>query len=330
MLVRSLCFLLVILATSEPCVGQEQTNDSPSDAPLRKVSAPQAKGSVDASPATDQVEKPAEIESPVGEPFELPALHHSWARFQPGAWRELQTVTKMMDENGKPATENMTTQRETLEAVAQGKYVLKVQATVAVGGKQIVGEEKTRTLHLPTDGAGLLSGTKRLDDQILSINGRGIACEVWELSYQEDARNLRDLVYYSGQHFPYILRRETFVDEAEAGKEKQGELDEELDASSSVPPTAEKREEVIALEVPAEIDGKIQSCVSIRTHRHHGKGDTVRLKLICSGVPGGEISVSTTELDAQGNVIRMSVTSLLASDGVLIPAESGLAESAEP
>ena len=66
-------------------------------------------------------------------------LGHVSAR---GAWRDLETATVSFDDSGQMVSRNVTLQTEILETVAEGKYVLKVQATVELGGKRIVGDWK--------------------------------------------------------------------------------------------------------------------------------------------------------------------------------------------
>lgn len=253
-------------------------------------------------------------------PFRLPITQHTWARFQPGAWRETQTVTETLDEQGNVTARNLTLHKETLEAVAEGKVVLKVQATVELGGKRIVGETKTRVLHLETDGAGPLLETRRIENRPLTLNGQTIDCEVWELFYQEGAGNLRDVIHYRADKFPNVLRRETFVDlgkpamEVDAKPVDATANEAEQPKPSVKPPSpavAEQLIEVLAQQVPYEYGERILSCALIRNYRHRNKGDSVRLLFKSSEIPGGELATQMTDFDAQGKVVRRSVTRLL-------------------
>ena len=337
MLLRSLLLLVCVLVANRSVHGQEQAEASEMPIPVQTISASNPKsdtpksGTADSLPAEkgDAQKTDDEVE-PVVKHFELPMQHHAWARFQPGAWREMQTITTVVDESGNPATQNLTIQRETLEAVAEGKYVLKVQATIEVGGKQIVGEEKTRVLHLATDGAGPLSETLRMDDGILPLNGRELACQVWELRYQDDARSLREVVHYSDSLFPYVLQRQVFVDEGpgEAAEEaaEESQPDGELAASSA----AERRIELVALDVPCLHEEQLLRCTCLRSYRHREKGDSVRVAFVSPEMPGGEVMVSTSELDAEGQLVRSSVTRLVGFGGTLIPSETAAAELAQP
>lgn len=276
------------------------------------------------------------VKPPASPPFRLPLTQHTWARFQPGAWRETQTVTETLDDQGNVTARNLTLHKETLEAVAEGKVVLKVQATVELGGKRIVGETKTRVLHLETDGAGPLLETRRIENRPLTLTGQTIDCEVWELFYQEGAGNLRDVIHYRADRFPYVLRRETFVDLGKPAVEVNAKpadatADEAEQPKPNVKPSppavAEQLIEVIAQQVPCEYGERILSCALVRNYRHRNKGDSVRLLFKSSEIPGGELAAQMTDFDAQGRVVRRSVTRLLDYAGEPVQTEI---EPAEP
>ena len=145
-LIRSVCLLAIALAPLRTVCAQEVAIDTRAVAD-QVASATQpglAEPAVNSSNGVDP--KPEACE-----PYQLPNEHHPWASFRPGAWRELQIVTETFDEAGQLTSRNITTQREILEAVADGKFSLKVQATVDLGTKRIVGAWKTRVLDLATD-----------------------------------------------------------------------------------------------------------------------------------------------------------------------------------
>lgn len=342
MLMRCVCLLALLLVPVIASSAQEQAEKQSTSPPLKTVSASKADAVSDPLPKGVELQSTEPAEPSPSEPFQLPDKHHAWARFQPGAWREIQTRTTTLDETGEVAQKNLTIQKETLEAVADGQYVIKVQATIEVGGKQLVGEPKTRALHLETNGAGPLSETQRLENQLFTLNGEAIDCQTWELRYQEDSRNLRDLIFYSDQQFPYILLRETFVDDGtqEVTAEKVTVISEVTTAETpenvdtlvepEPPAEAEQRIEVVAFQVPCVVDEQIIECTCLRTYRQHSKGDSVLLTFVSPIVPGGEVSASATEIDADGKRTRLSVTTLLGFGGELIPQGSSPDQPALP
>ena len=292
---RTLLQMTCLLVVSSECVSNSRAQDSPAE-PAESVSAQVV--SATQPTLTEPTLETADLEaaeSEAHEPFQLPAEHHLWARFQPGAWRELQIVTETFDEAGQPTSRNITTQKEILNVVAEGKYVINVRATVDLGTKQIVGDWKTRVLDLATDSVGNLSETRRRENHPLSLAGCASDCQVWELYYVDNGRPLRDVVHYDPERFPHILRRET--------SDVRGE--------ESMPVEVEQRTEVTAIEVPCQIQQRILSCTCLRTYRQRAKGDSLRLAFINREVPGGEVVVRATDFDAAGRRVRWSVATVI-------------------
>ena len=271
-----------------PKSPQQKTGSATSPAEVKKTEQP---------PGTTGKEAK---EPPAPELFQLPVEHHLWARFQPGAWRELQTVTETFDEAGQVVSRNITTQKEVLQAVAEEKYVLQVQATVELGGKRIEGDRKNRVLHLATDCVGQIAESRRIEDRSLSLAGHEVACRVFEIDYREESRNLTELVHYDPLQFPFVLRRETFAEKDTKGTAAEATVE------------TEQLMEVIAQEVPYRVGGQLLDCSLLRTFRHRTKGDSVWMTMANVTVPGGKVAVWTTEFDAQGKRVRWSVTTLLA------------------
>ena len=276
--------------------------------PVKTVSATQPAEAAKPKPPAETL---AETPPLAPDPFVLPAEHHRWARFLPGAWCELQTVTETFDETGKLVSRNNTAQKEILQQVEKEKYALKVQATVELSGKRIVGDWKIRVLSLATDGAGQVAGSRRREDRTLQLAGRAVTCQVFEIPYRDGARNLRDRIHYDPQRFPFVLLRETFVD---SGKEKQ--LLKVSAAKASPPEVATakivQQTEVLALEIPYLVGRELLDCSWLRTVRHRAKGNTVKLMMLNKTVPGGKVAVWSSDFDAQGQRVRWSGTTLLA------------------
>ncbi len=302
---RTTCLLVLLLffsSTAFALAAPEVAAESPEAQPAEAAPSETAKPEL----TTPSESTPVPTPPPSPEPFQLPAEQHSWARFQPGAWRDLQTVTETFDEEEKIVSRNVTTQKEVLQAVAEDKYVLKVQATVDLSGKRIVGDWKNRTLHLATDGAGPIADSRRLEDQTLSLAGRTVECQVFELHYRGDgSRNLIDRIHYDPQRFPFVLQRETFPEPVPAE-------DSSKNAAKVATAEVEQLMEVMAQQMPYQVGDQLLACSFLRTIRHRPKGDTVRLVYANRTVPGGEVEVRTIDFNAQGQPVRWSITTLLA------------------
>jgi len=279
-------------------LAQSVPEAAPVTPPLKKVSTAEARPPADqqADATTTELSKNSESES-----FQIPVEQHPWARFQPGAWRELQITSETFGVTGETISRSVTRQKEVLQAVAEGKYVLNVQAIVDLSGTRIVGDWKTRVLQLATDGAGPLVDSRRLEDQTFQLMGRATECQVWEIRYREGARNLADRIFYDAQQFPFVLQRETFTTDGPNDNIPKGAARQ-----------AEQRVEVTVPSVPYLLGEQLLECSCLRTFRHRAKGDTLRLTFSSSVVPGGEVAVWSTDLDAQGLRVQTSMAELLA------------------
>lgn len=287
-------FSSTVLAQAAPEVVAESPATPPAEAAPSETTKPETPKPETAKPESTP---PEPTPPPVPEPFQLPLEQHPWARFQPGAWREVQIVTESFDETGAVVSRNVTIQKDILQAVVEGKkYVLKVQATVDLAGKRIVGDWKDRALHLATDGAGPIAESHRIEDRSLTLAGRDVECQVFEIRYRDGTRNLIDIVHYDPQRFPFVLWRETSVD---SGKKETAAETEQLT-------------DVTARELPYQVGEQLLACSWLRTFRHRAKGDKLQMVISNSTVPGGEVAVWSTDFDAQGQRVRWSVTTLLA------------------
>lgn len=140
----------------------------------------------------------------------FPKECHPWARFQTGSWREIEITTETFDEQDKVFGRSITTQKETLKAVADDSYVIEVQATVDVAGKRIEGPWNTRVLRLSTDRTGTIFSYTQKKNELLHLNVGNVKCQVFELQYSDESKTLCDLIYFSPEIFSYVLQRNTF------------------------------------------------------------------------------------------------------------------------
>lgn len=242
----------------------------------------------------------------------LPAQLHHWARFPIGSWREVEITTETYDAEGKLAGQSITTQKEILKAVADDTYVLEVQATVDVSGKRIEGPWNTRVLRLATDRPHAILATNKKSIEQLEIESGTFECQVWELHYTEDGRNIIENISFSDQKFPYVWKREVF-----AGSEKSPLQGLPLDSMT-----------ITARGVPFSLEGRLIECASQFSTRRRDKGDSQILSLVSAEIPGGEVSSRVTDFDTNGNRIRWSVFKLLSYGDS--PAPSSAAVSTPP
>ena len=226
--------------------------------------------------------------------FHLPEEHHAWGRFAPGAWREFQVTTETFDSEQKLVNRSVTTQKEVLEASDDHTYTLKVQAAVDLVGKRIVGDWKTRVLHWATDGTGEITQTVQADTVAMSVEGVKAECQLWELTYRDDARLLLDRIYYYPQRFPFIAKRETY--------------EHEQSPETSIP---EQSTEVTAWVIPYVLQGKMVRCSCLGILQQRPKGRSSRILFTSPDVPGGEVAAWTSDYDSQGQLTRWSTMELI-------------------
>jgi hypothetical protein len=226
----------------------------------------------------------------------LPKEYHPWARFEAGTWREIEITTETFDEQGKIFGRSITTQKEILKSIANDSYVIEVQATVDVAGKRIAGPWNTRVLRLSTDRPGAIFSSAQRKDEMLPLNIGGAKCQVFELQYADESRNLCDRIYFSPETFPYVLQRDTFE---RADNAPLASLPEGITT-------------VVARSVPLDWEGKMIDCVSQQVIRRREKGESQTLSLLSPEIPGGEIRSHSTDFDTSGQRIRWSVQRLIA------------------
>lgn len=236
-------------------------------------------------------------EPPTAVPFQLPREHHPWARFEPGAWREIRITTEAFDPDGKVLSRSVTTQQEVLESVTTDSYVLKLQATVELVGKRIEGAWQTRVLQLATDGEGQISSSLVRDATTLQIGGQSIDCQVCEIRYREDAEDLIDRIYYSPEHFPHVVQRESAL--ADEGESTETPFSQKLT--------------IAALDVPVPLGDRFTSGCWAKTVRRGVKGTSVRVAVLSETVPGGELSAWSTETDDQQVRVKWTTLELIDS-----------------
>jgi hypothetical protein len=229
------------------------------------------------------------------EVWTLPAKLHHWARFPIGAWREVEITTETFDAEGKLAGQSITTQKEVLKAVTDDTYVLEVQATVDVSGKRIEGPWNTRVLKLATDRPHAILASNHKGVEQLEIESGAVECQIWEVQYTEDGRNLLEQISFSDQTYPYVWKRDVF-----ASSENSPLQGLPLDSMTTT-----------ARSVPFSLEGRIIECASQYSTRRRDKGDSQILALVSAEIPGGEVSSRVTDFDTNGNRIRWSVLKLL-------------------
>lgn len=262
------------------------------------ASAQQPAESVEATPvvasAADLPSEPAVLPGPADDdPAELrrPAATHPWLRFSPGAWRQTVIASQTLGAQGEVASEGVTTQEQTLEAVAGDRYVIRSRASVTALGRVIEGEWVESSFSPLLDGPGNLVAQKRLPDEAVVIDGRQVDCEVWLLEYDDGGRRRSDRLWFSPAVYPHVLMRQrlTLADDAEAA------------------PDRIETTEVIAGSMPYRVGETVQLCACLRTTIEGPKGRTVQIDVVSPAVPGGQVAAWSTDWDSDDRRVQTVV-----------------------
>lgn len=248
----------------------------------------------DLLPAAESAQTPATPTAET-EPVRLPREHHSWCHLEPGAWRTLRVTTETFEPNGQSLGLSVTSETETLGEVKDERYALRSQSVVEVGGQALRGPDREHQLQLLTDTADDTIDAIPQPPAQINLDGRAIPCSVWRLTVKRHDRQVVHDVYYSGEVWPFVLRREV----AETSTQ---------DAST---PLSTMHASVVRSQVPVTIDGRIVMGAHFQSITETPAGRTERLEVHSDAVPGGLISRATTEWDAQGHRIRWSTTELV-------------------
>lgn len=279
---------------------------------------------------------PSALNSPASNPplpaASLPYEHHAWARFTPGAWRTLRTVTEAFDDAQRVISRTETVKTQSLIAVAGQTYSIESVTEAIVAGKKLQGTPQTATYSLLSDETFPVTKITELEPASVSLAGRVIPCKRWSVLLAKPEGPLAETLFYAADYSPYVLRREWSQGRIATGSDNNGDTNRNAgpnaSASTETSPTDEiertepdRVEMVIRLKSPITIDGATDSRrpgaatlvssnhVLIRSQR--GDESMERFEVRCFEVPGGLISASQTETDSTGKKKRWSTVELV-------------------
>ncbi|MEN6450920.1 MAG: hypothetical protein ABFC96_10550 [Thermoguttaceae bacterium] len=219
---------------------------------------------------------------------------HPWGRFEPGSWKVVRVVTETLNEQGQVVSTSTADTRTTLLGLDGDGVTLEVQACVEVAGKRFQAERQTVKQDFFSEPAGpSLTVSEPADTQIL-VEGRKIACKVYQLETVDGREKMATSVYCSTAIPPYVLKREAVTTGAD-GKTV----------------LSETGVEIVALDMPVRVRGETRSGSYVKTVHKNGKGTVTTLAVVLPDVPGGVVSHNSKEIDPNGRVIRRSTLELL-------------------
>jgi hypothetical protein len=221
------------------------------------------------------------------------AQQHPWGRFPAGSWKSVRVVTETLDEKGQVAGITRTETRTTLVAADARGYSLKIESTVEVAGKSFMSQPQVVKHGYYGEPAGQSVAVKKIGPADLQIDGRTIASDVRQTTFESDGVKRVSTIHFSSDVSPYQLRRETVT---EAATEDQ--------RSTTLV-------ETVALDMPQKVHGQVRSAAFLKTTRKSPQGTKVTVEIHCDDVPGGVVGHSANETDASDRVIRRSTLELI-------------------
>ena len=213
--------------------------------------------------------------------------HHSWGRFQPGAWNLVREVTESFEEAG--TTTSITEKRISLEAVHEDGVTLLIMVAVGLKGKP---QEVKQAFH--GGPASPEATVKNLGAAVVNIQGRGIHCKIEQVEVSTPTGKTTTKIYYSDSVEPYVMRRESVKTDPDG---------ETVISETTV--------EVTEFNVPCGIFPGLSRVTHVKaTHKHAG-GTTEKLSRVSTAVPGGIVWQTSKELDENGHLVSRSTLDLV-------------------
>jgi len=233
--------------------------------------------------------------SPVfAQPTSIPAEHHPWGRFKPGAWQLVRVVTESLDENGTVVSASKTETRTTLMSIEDHGVTLRLAVVVDVAGKRFESEPQIvkQGFHGELICPDLTA--KEVGAGSVTIEGRKIPASILQLECPAPTTKTVTKVYYSATCTPYVLRRESVT----------GKLDDNKVLNQT-------RVDVVTLDLPCRILAETKNAALVKVVNKHAKGTITTLVFTSTEMPGGIVSHYSKELDKNGRLVRRSTLELV-------------------
>jgi hypothetical protein len=229
---------------------------------------------------------------------EIPPDHNAWARFRRGAWRRVRVVNETFDAQGAVVGKSVVTMTTELRRANRNSVVLVEERSLELAGRTF----GTRTAQLEEDFFGrLTSAAAKVEDRgksVVKVDNAEIECRLLTLTTSDRIVRKTEEVYYSDQADPFVLMRVSHVVDRQTAQT--------VSKTTQVVEALNQQRRVIGITVAASVH-------RIVTEDRNGVTET---QVVYSmAVPGGVVSETTTERNAEGEVLRRSTLELLAAGG---------------
>jgi hypothetical protein len=219
---------------------------------------------------------------------------HPWGRFEPGTWKTVRVVTETLNEQGQVVSTSTTDTKTTLAGVDSAGVTLEVETCVEVAGKRFQSEPQTVQQGFHGEAIGPTQKSKEPVDGEITVEDRKIPCKIQEVTI--DGPNGKTTVsFHCSMTVPlYVLKRVSVTTDPENKNT-----------------VTETYSDVIALDMPARIQGAMRDCAYVKTVHKTAKATVTTMAVLSADVPGGVVSQSSKEVDKDGKLVRRSTLDLL-------------------
>lgn len=273
-----------LVAPDEPNAGRRRDSDPPVD-PTQAVPRP-------TTPLVESTDQPAADESAAPDV----AASHRWARFEPGAWRRVRSVSQSFTD-GEESITSVTERTERLIEVDRDSYTIEVTNTLPLGTQTAAAPAVRQRLWVLTDRPTDLGRPRvaRGEPTSISLGGVVVPCSVWTVTTAGAAATETQTIATAGTGEPMVLRRESTSDQGGA-------------------PGPAVLESVTRTDQPIRFgDSLLSSWRTTTTVAHADGGRAAREAISAIEAPGGLVLETTSEYDATGRRLRWEVTELVAA-----------------
>lgn len=209
--------------------------------------------------------------------------YHPWGRFHAGSWNRVRILTETLDAKGNVIATSTTDTKSTLVERGIESFTIKLESTVEVAGKKLPPQVQTVKLGYAGESLGEQLSYRDLDSLRVSVDGRDISCAVQEVEIVGSGQKRVSMVAYADDVAPYVLHRKTTqTDTTHPGHALETEL------------------EVIALDMPFKVAGKLQCTAHTKQVQRGPRGTNVTLSVVSAEVPGELVSQTTKKVDELG------------------------------
>jgi hypothetical protein len=224
----------------------------------------------------------------------VPAQHHEWGKFRPGAWKHVRVTRQDLNPQGKVVSTSITETTTTLISVGKRSVTLRVDTLVEINGRQFAKQPQLITQGFGGESDGKTAPTKTVGTQSISIAGQQLDSEIRTTTVTDNACQWTSRVYYCRNTAPYVLKREI------------SSTDVVNDASQY-----KTEVEVVAIDEEIEVNDVMKKASKIRTVHTTPKSKTVTTEYRCEDVPGGFVSHTSEQLDGEGRAVSRSTLKLI-------------------